>query len=290
MISLASTIKLTTFYGKQQNKPFMDTISITDKSACTAAYSLRRLYAAYTGPMIQVRRSSDNALLNFYGDVNGVLGTSLNGRGSTLASWLGAATGYVPIWYAQNGGPNATQSTTGNQPQVKSTSAASCLYFGGGSIGLNFTSLSNTLSVLTNFNASAPLASYHTIVGNFGTDQSLRLVSNLVYGGALADSNWSRYNSDFIGTSSSLWYLNNNYGYIASASSAGGNNGVYTDNAWNYLVAVRDRDPMPLNNIGTSALGNDTARSLIGSVGEVMLFSSKVSAATADAAFTSKFL
>lgn len=53
-----------------------------------AAYALFRLSSSYTGPTIQIRRSSDNATVDFYADPYGKFGTSLNGEGLSLESFL----------------------------------------------------------------------------------------------------------------------------------------------------------------------------------------------------------
>jgi len=78
-----------------------------------AAYSLRKLRAAYTGDAIRVRRSSDNTEqdIGFNGS---------NGLDTTaLTTFVGAGDGFVATWYDQSGNArNATQSTGANQPQI----------------------------------------------------------------------------------------------------------------------------------------------------------------------------
>jgi len=63
------------------------------------AYSLRKLRTAYTGAAIQVRRSTDGALLDI-GFVNNVLDTT------TLLTFIGANRANVSIWYDQSGNNN----------------------------------------------------------------------------------------------------------------------------------------------------------------------------------------
>jgi hypothetical protein len=80
-----------------------------------AAYSLRKLRAAYTGNAIQVRRSSDNTTQDI-----GFSGANLDT--SALTSFCGSGNGFVTTWYDQSGnGRNATQSTAANQPQIVSS-------------------------------------------------------------------------------------------------------------------------------------------------------------------------
>jgi hypothetical protein len=83
-----------------------------------AAYSLRKLRAAYTGSAIRVRRSSDNAEQNIGFDGSGNLDTS------ALTSFCSGTNGFVTTWYDQSGsGVNATQTTAVNQPQIVSSGA-----------------------------------------------------------------------------------------------------------------------------------------------------------------------
>jgi hypothetical protein len=80
-----------------------------------AAYSLRKLRAAYTGNAIRVRRSSDNAEQNI-----GFSGANLDT--SALTTFCSGTNGFVTTWYDQSGnGLNQTQSTASNQPQIVSS-------------------------------------------------------------------------------------------------------------------------------------------------------------------------
>jgi hypothetical protein len=78
-----------------------------------AAYSLRRLSANYTGPVVRVRRSSDNTEQDF---------TATQVTDGTLTTFCGAGNGFVRTWYDQSGNArNAEQATTANQPQIVSS-------------------------------------------------------------------------------------------------------------------------------------------------------------------------
>jgi hypothetical protein len=78
-----------------------------------AAFSLRKLRAAYTGNAIQIRRSNDNATLDVGFDSLGNLNTS------AITTFVGANSAFITIWYDQSGnGNNATQSTAANQPNI----------------------------------------------------------------------------------------------------------------------------------------------------------------------------
>jgi hypothetical protein len=80
-----------------------------------AAYSLRKLRAAYTGSAIRVRRSSDNAELDIGFTANSDLDTA------ALLAHVGSGDGFVTTWYDQSGnGRNAVQATANLQPRIVS--------------------------------------------------------------------------------------------------------------------------------------------------------------------------
>jgi hypothetical protein len=82
-------------------------------SGATAAYSLRKLRAAYSGFAVRVRRSSDNAAQDIGFDTNGNLDTT------SLTSFVGSNSGFVSIWYDQSGnGYNLTQTTSTFQLRI----------------------------------------------------------------------------------------------------------------------------------------------------------------------------
>jgi hypothetical protein len=76
------------------------------------AYSLRKLSSLYTGSVIQVRRSSDNATANI-----GFYRYSLDQ--TELLNFVGTGSGFVTTWYDQSGNNrHATQSTNASQPRI----------------------------------------------------------------------------------------------------------------------------------------------------------------------------
>jgi hypothetical protein len=85
-------------------------------SGATVAYSLRRLRGGYTGALIRVRRSPDNAEQDISYNSSNVLDTT------SLLSFVGAGNGFVTTWYDQSGNSsNAVQTTAENQPQIVSS-------------------------------------------------------------------------------------------------------------------------------------------------------------------------
>jgi hypothetical protein len=122
--SILCTVTATNFIGSAT----ADSNTVTPISAFTGildtysgsavAYSLRKLRAAYTGNLIRVRRSSDNAEQDIGYNSNNDLDTA------SLLTFCGAGNGFVTTWYDQSGNINhSTQATAVNQAQIVSSGA-----------------------------------------------------------------------------------------------------------------------------------------------------------------------
>ena len=82
-------------------------------TGAAAAYSVRKLDKDYTGYCMKVREDSGDTEADIGFDGSGNLDTS------AIATHCGSANGYVVTWYDQSGNANnATQSTSGSQPQI----------------------------------------------------------------------------------------------------------------------------------------------------------------------------
>lgn len=57
-------------------------------TSCDSAYSTVRVSNTYTGPIVKIRRSSDNSELDFYSDEFGNYNSSINGDATSIKSWL----------------------------------------------------------------------------------------------------------------------------------------------------------------------------------------------------------
>jgi hypothetical protein len=77
-----------------------------------AAYSLRSLSNSYAGPVVTVRRSSDDAEEDF---------TAAEVSDGTLAAFCGAGDGFVKTWHSQTGSNDASQTTAAYQPKIVSS-------------------------------------------------------------------------------------------------------------------------------------------------------------------------
>lgn len=106
-------------YTGNQSPCCLDGLSYAALLSAKGLYACIRLLTKWTGPVMNVRRGSDNILMDFYADANGNLGTGFNATGASLESWLAGTIGYVTIWYDQSGlGNHGTQTATGSQPAV----------------------------------------------------------------------------------------------------------------------------------------------------------------------------
>jgi hypothetical protein len=112
---LANDIALFNFNNKFNTVfPTID-VPLTVFMGC---YSVRLLISTYTGPVFQLRRSSDNVLQTFYTDsTQSYLTTGANNTGTTYATWIGANTAYVSIWYDQSTNARNASNTTNNTTQ-----------------------------------------------------------------------------------------------------------------------------------------------------------------------------
>jgi hypothetical protein len=86
-------------------------LDLYPSAAHASAYFL--LKSDYTGALVELRRSTDNALKDFYPDANGELSlTSEDGTGTSLATWIGANDAFERTGYDQSGNANNLQQTS----------------------------------------------------------------------------------------------------------------------------------------------------------------------------------
>lgn len=110
-----------------------------------AAFGLRRFAAGYAGPLVRLRRSSDNAESDFHA------GAGMWLDEAAVLAWCGAASAYASVLYGQAGGLDLRQTTAGAQPRLVNAgvmeamagrpalrfSGAQWLAAGASSLGLN---------------------------------------------------------------------------------------------------------------------------------------------------------
>ena len=82
-------------------------------SGAAAAYSVRKLRGAYSGPAVRVRRSNDNAEQDIGFTALGNLDES------ALSTFVGVNSGFITTWYDQSGNSkNAIQTIAASQPRI----------------------------------------------------------------------------------------------------------------------------------------------------------------------------
>jgi hypothetical protein len=189
--------------GSQEVIDFVGLLDYYPNAA--AAYSVRKLRAAYTGSSIRVRRSSDNTESDI-GFSNGDLDTS------ALTSFCGSGNGFVTTWYDQSGNArNATQSTAGNQPQIVSSGSIitengkPTLQFDGSNDILS-SIFGTTITSPVTYLASFKLLSLQNALKNIYSDRRDLITTYLQ-----TNNSWNLWNGSALGSSfiaQTINYLN----------------------------------------------------------------------------------
>lgn len=97
--------------------------------SATLSLSTGKVRSAYSGDVLRVRRSSDNAecdveFLNDWVSLDSPINNLSAGSGATLTAWAGSDSCYVVTWFDQSGNANnATQSTAARQPMIVNAGA-----------------------------------------------------------------------------------------------------------------------------------------------------------------------
>jgi hypothetical protein len=216
--------------------------------AAVAYSAARRLSSTYSGPLIRVRRSSDNAEANIGFDGSGNLDEA------ALTSFVGANNGFVTTWYDQSGnGKNMENSTASNQPRIVTSgtvlkdNSKPALSFNGTSQYLavtdntilhasSLTSCFYTAQIISG-NSNPPLASksYNGdggyFFGQLGTDNKMQLYIdqglNIVGTAAMLNSQKLFTNFNQTGTNNIKYYINGSLDATSTKASLSGTNSTY---------------------------------------------------------------
>ena len=206
-----------------------------------AAYSVRKLRAAYTGNAIKVRRSSDNTESDIGFTALGNLDTT------TLTSFCGSGNGFVTTWYDQSGNANnATQTTAANQPQIVSSGtileqaglsgSKPCLKFDGTNDFFDLTSLITT----ANYTVFVSQKRTSTTVHSQWITQKSGIVGNRPYAAIGYANTGTKYMSTYNSTTQ-IAASNQDTNYILLTSRWGSTQSIYINNS--ALTTTTGTDP-----------------------------------------------
>ena len=178
---------------RYKGDPFIH--NYTGVASRQGAYSTR--IVGFGGPLMRVRRNSDNEEVDVRGDANGnislsspIIGGSEN---ETFGEYVGTASGYCTTWYDQfNTGlyqNNLTQATAADQPMI--VSGGSLITDSSGNASLAFDGSNHYLPFDTGFTAGLNISGYSAfIVFQANTTDDNQMVASL---GSFADSNKRAY-------------------------------------------------------------------------------------------------
>jgi trimeric autotransporter adhesin len=207
-----------------------------DNLTSAVAYSTRQLRTAYTGPLLRVRRSSDNTEADIGYGADGWLDDA------ALLAHVGAGDGFVATWYDQSGnGRDATQTTAVRQPSIVTAGVVRVddagkpqVYFDGISHAMNGPVYTAVVPITQNFvfNPSATQVAYampltanravHEFRKNAFNSQWTQLVNSSV---SMIDSTTGfgvpRVSTTLFGTTQTDLYANGSL--VATAVAATGN-------------------------------------------------------------------
>ena len=152
---------------------------LDDYPSAAAAYSLRALNSAYTGPLVRVRRSNNNEK-DIFARHDGSLDTT------DLLDWVNdgfnTGDGFVAKWYDQSGqGNDAVQASASSQPQIVSSGSVvlengkDAIEFDGNSHFFDATSVTtgNPKSIFISSKFASVSASEKVIFDSTTTNQSI---------------------------------------------------------------------------------------------------------------------
>lgn len=204
-----------------------------DISGSVGIYSLRVVAGTYSGPVIRLRKSSDNTESDFYITTDGSLNTLANGTGSYINTWLGGSTGFVNTWYDQSGkGNHMIETTAGNQPIYMPTTRSVMFntsrlraYF---SSQLNFSTFTMVGYVNFNYGSAAGYFgvesfdgnTFDTLVKNESTYQLLQGSNNFArtYGNTTIPVNGKHSAVMMFTTSNQRIWIDNNKDYASNTT------------------------------------------------------------------------
>ena len=243
----------------------------SDPSNINFAISTRLVVPSYTGPIMNIRRSSDSVTQDFYSDAQQTyLTTGPNNTGQTYLSWIFSTTGYITKMYDQSGKSNHCANTTNSaQPALSLYNGKYVMqYSRANSTCLNITTPCQPNTIFSHFynidvSAATPGDNIYSIITT-PIDYQLRFVvpgtnsyGNFAYVGG---ADWYVYS-----TGNKNAYVNNYPSTISGFN-------------WNIIALSVENNNMTqsFNRVGTD--GNNATRGLNGYMTEMICHNTEMSA------------
>lgn len=247
------------------------------------AYSLRRLLSLYTGPLIQVRRSSDDTTLDIGFDLDGDLDTA------ALLTFAGAGNAFVTRWYDQSGGgSHLEQGTLAAQPSIVTAGVVNLL---DGLPAVTFDGTDDYLTVASVGLYAAGAATMATVFSGASAANSVVVGESNNAGGGnlyrLMRSSTAAWNVQATSSTGSLWASSaaadttfDAAQHQAFFADSGSQINTWRDGAPKHVALAATRSGvMTLTNLslGAHLNGGTPANFLSGKVQEVVLWNSNQS-------------
>lgn len=271
-----------------------DNVGITSSAA--GLWSTRRLRSAYAGPVVNVRRNSDNSQLDFIADQFGNLSNVQSAV--TIDAWLTSTTGNVTTWYDQFRSNNFTQTTATSQPQIVKNAGKWVVFFNRDNLtGVpTFYSrmtipnqISGIKTILYGINTIAN--TFETLLGQSGIDNAgFRMIGGDFFIGANGNDG-----NDFlftggraglaVGTYLTYWYNNNKFG--SSLNIVNDSNPL---NQWGLVIGSTPG----YTSFGFNSLSDPRsdllARTFYGYLSEIAMFTDQISQVDAGSLYAAQYI
>jgi len=268
-----------------------DNVGITSSAA--GLWSTRRLRSAYAGPVVNVRRNSDNSQLDFIADQFGNLSNVQSAV--TIDAWLTSTTGNVTTWYDQFRSNNFTQTTATSQPQIVKNAGKWVVFFNRDNLtGVpTFYSrmtipnqISGIKTILYGINTLAD--TFETLLGQSGVDNAgFRMIGGDFFIGAYGNDR-----NDFLYTGGrdnrgngfylTYWYNNNKYG--SSLNIVNDSNPL---NQWGLVIGSTPG----YTSFGFNSLSDGFSnRAFYGYLSEVAMFTDQISQVDAGSLYADQYI
>ena len=225
--------------------PFQGLLDLYPNAA--AAYSLRKLRAAYTGSAVRIRRSSDNAETD--------IGFLANGDFDSAAAvaFCGVGNGFITTWYDQSGNAvNMIQSTGTAQAKIVDSGV---IILDNGKPSLLADGIANTYSVAVTLTNPTTQFFVYNKVNNVGW------LAGLLSGVSSAPnliSNATGVQAYQAGPQFSPTYTNNNQALVSLKSATTGTNWAMNGNGASILNSGENIGTLTPNKIQLFSRGNGT--------------------------------